>query len=570
MLMIKTLVSVYPGVRVTGVNSTGIEMINVVALHEAISAAVPEREAIVFRDRRISYRELTERTRRLANFLLSNGITARKERSELKNWQSGQDQVALYMYNGNEYPESILGALKARAVPINLNYRYVEQELLYVMRDAEVKAVVYHGCFSAQVAAVRSQIPSLKVLIQVDDGSGMELLPGAIDYETALKQSSPLKPDVQWNADDLYMIYTGGTTGMPKGVLWRQGDFAVSMLGLKDKAGTPITDMQYIVKRAVESKPLSSLSSAPYMHGTGQLVSFIAWLYGNTVVLLNNVKHLDPVDLLKTAERERVRKLSIVGDAFARVVIDELEKNDYDLSALHLIVSSGIKFSNSLKQKLIDKLPAISIYDTFASTETGPHGLSVTSKSKQTKEAHFTFDDGGKALNASKTGFARPEDSRHGWFAATGYIPLGYLNDEAKTRQTFPVIKGTRYSIPGDRVLVNKEGAMEFLGRDSSTINSGGEKIFAEEVESALKCHEHVEDVIVSSRPSERFGNEVVAIVQVKERKLRSCEQMNDEASKHIARYKLPKAYGFVDKIKRSESGKIDPKWVRQQVEKLG
>jgi len=548
--------------------------INIAELNEAIAAAIPDREALVFRDRRFSYAELNERSRRLANFLLSHGVTLHRERSELENWESGQDHVALYMYNGNEYPECLMGTLKSRSVPVNINYRYVEEELLHVMKDADVKVIIYHGCFADKVAAISNQLNNLSVLIQVEDGSNAPLLSGAIEYESALASASASKPNVTLSPDDLYMIYTGGTTGMPKGVLWRQGDFLVSMLGMKDKNDVPILDMDLILNQVMQSRGSSALSAPPYMHGTGQLVSFVAWHNGNTVVIQDNVEHLDAAELLRVAEREQVRTLAVVGDAFALPIMKEMYAHEYDLSSLRLIVSSGAVFSKPVKDKILAKYPKVTIIDAFGSTETGPRGHNFSKGSDKETDVKFTLSGGGVALNADKTALAKPEDKDNGWFAVKGRIPLGYLNDPPKSQETFPVIDGERYSIPGDRVQIHTDGNIEFLGRDSVTINSGGEKIYAEEVEQALKHHDDVVDVIVSSRPSERFGNEVVAVVQLTHGNTDLSDELKSCASKYIARYKLPKAFVFVEEVKRGQNGKADYRWAKsiaeQTVEGVG
>ncbi|MEH6476700.1 MAG: AMP-binding protein [Sneathiella sp.] len=541
--------------------------INIAELNEAIAAIIPDREAIVFRDRRFSYAELNERSRRLANFLLSHGVTLHKERAELENWESGQDHVALYMYNGNEYPECLLGTLKSRSVPVNINYRYVEEELLHVMKDADVKVIIYHGCFADKVAAISNQLNNLSLLIQVEDGSNVPLLPGAIEYESALASASSSKPTVTLSPDDLYMIYTGGTTGMPKGVLWRQGDFLVSMLGMKDKNDVPISDMDLILAQVTRSRGSSALSAPPYMHGTGQLISFVAWHNGNTVVIQDNVKHLDAAELLRVAEREQVRTLAVVGDAFALPIMKEMYAHEYDLSSLRLIVSSGAIFSRPVKDKILAKYPQITIVDALGSSETGPQGHNLSKGTDKEIDTKFKLTDGGVALNAEKTALAKPDDTDNGWFAVRGRIPLGYLNAPEKTQETFPVIDGERYSVPGDRVKIHECGNIEFLGRDSMTINSGGEKIFAEEVEQALKHHADVVDVIVSSRPSERFGNEVVAIVQTTRGNTDLTDELKSCASEHIARYKLPKAFVFVEEVMRGENGKADYRWAKSIAE---
>ncbi len=538
--------------------------INIAQLNEAIAAAIPNREALIFRDRRFTYREFNERSRRLANFLLSHDITIQKERRFLKNSESGQDHVALYMYNGNEYPECILGTLKARVIPVNVNYRYVEEELRHLLTDASVKAIIYHACFATVLKEILADLPTVKLLIQVADGSGKEMLEGAIDYEEALRLSSPEKPATTPSPDDIYMIYTGGTTGMPKGVLWRQGDFLASMLGGRHEDGSPITEIQEFVDQAVNSKTSSSLAAPPYMHGTGQLVSFVAWHNGNTVVLQDNVEHLDAAELLRTAEREKVKTIALVGDAFARPIAEELKKQAYDLSSLRLFVSSGAVFSSQLKDQLISHLPHISIIDAFGSTETGPHVHNVSNSVQGKASKKFHLSANSLILNETKTDIAKPGHEGLGWFAVQKTIPLGYLNDEKKTLETFPTIKGKRYTVPGDRVRLLNDGSMEFMGRDSVTINSGGEKIFAEEVEQAIKHHPDVVDVVVTSRPSDKWGQEVVAIVELRSDTVDLSKSLKNECSKHIARYKLPKAYLFVEKVKRGENGKTDYRWAKE------
>ncbi|MEH6403584.1 MAG: acyl-CoA synthetase [Sneathiella sp.] len=537
--------------------------INIADLNEAIAAAIPDREAIVFRNRRFTYSQFNDRACRLANVLLAHGITLHKERHEIQNWESGQDHVALYMFNGNEYPEGILATLKARAVPVNVNFRYVEKELIHLLNDASVKAIIYHQIFAPTLAKILADIPTLKLLIQVEDGSGHELLPGALEYEAALASASSDKPATVPSPDDIYMIYTGGTTGMPKGVLWRQGDFLASMLDARNKDGSPKTDISKFVSHAVKSKPSSSLAAPPYMHGTGQLVSFLAWHSGNTVILLDNVEHLNPAELLKTAETEKTKTIALIGDAFARPILAELQKNTYDLTHLRIIVSSGAIFSNTVKDELIKRLPHVTIVDAFGSTETGAHVHNISTADQGSASTSFELSANGTVLSEDKTAVVKPGHKGRGWFAVKNSIPLGYLGDEQKTRETFPTIQGVRYIIPGDRVILQEDGSMEFLGRDSATITSGGEKIFAEEVEQAIKRHPDVEDVVVTSRPSEKWGQEVVAVVQTRADKQVQSQILEEEAAKHIARYKLPKAFIFTPKVKRGENGKVDYRWAK-------
>lgn len=538
---------------------------NLAQLHESIAEVVPDREALVFRDKRFTYAQMTERTRRLANFLLSKGLKVKKERQELSNWESGQDHVAIYLHNGNEYLESMVGAYKSRTVPFNVNYRYVEEELIYILENAEAKAIIFHSAFAPKLAAILDKLPNLEVLIQVNDDSGNDLLPGAIEYEAALASASPEKPNVEWSPDDLYMLYTGGTTGMPKGVLWRQGDIITSALGGRKKDGSVVTEIEVFNKRAEKSPGFRFLPTPPFMHGAGHWVAFNAWHGGNTVVVQNIVEKLDSPDVLSTVEKEKVNILLLVGDAFGRPLLDEMRNNKYDLSTIINITSSGAVLSQPIKAGLIECIPQVKIIDTMGSSETGTQGTQVSTSQTGAHTGSFEMSDDNVILSEDLSTILEPGHEGLGWWAKKGYVPLGYLGDEAKTKKTFPEISGTRYSVPGDRVALNADGHVEFHGRDSVTINTGGEKVFAEEVEHALKHHEDVFDVVVAGRPSERWGNEVVAIIQLREGCSQDKESLLEECGKHVARYKLPKAFVFVEKIQRSPSGKADYRWAKEQ-----
>lgn len=538
---------------------------NLAQLHESIAEVVPDREALVFRDKRFTYAQMTERTRRLANFLLSKGLKVKEERRELSNWESGQDHVAIYLHNGNEYLESMVGAYKSRTVPFNVNYRYVEEELIYILENAQAKAIVFHSAFAPKLAAILDKLPNLKVLIQVSDDSGNDLLPGAIEYEEALASASPDKPDAEWSPDDLYMLYTGGTTGMPKGVLWRQGDIITSALGGRKKDGSVVTALDTFKQRAEKSPGFRFLPTPPFMHGAGHWVAFNAWHGGNTVVVQDVVEKLDCADVLTTVEKEKVNILLLVGDAFGRPLLDEMRNNKYDLSTIMNITSSGAVLSQPIKAGLIECIPQVKIIDTMGSSETGTQGTQISTSKTGAHTGSFAMSDDNVILSEDLSTILEPGHDGLGWWAKKGYVPLGYLGDEAKTKKTFPEIKGTRYSVPGDRVALTADGNVEFHGRDSVTINTGGEKVFAEEVEHALKHHNDVFDVVVAGKPSERWGNEVVAIVQMREGAAANEESLLEECGKHVARYKLPKSFVFVEKIQRSPSGKADYRWAKEQ-----
>ncbi len=533
-------------------------------VQEAVAEVAPDREAIVFRDRRITYGQLTDRTRRLANHLLANGLTVHRERDELDGWESGQDAVALYLHNGNEYLEGMLGAYKARAVPFNVNYRYVEEELRYLLNDAQAKAIVYHSAFAPRLAAVRADVPSLDVLLQVPDDSGHELLPDAVWYEDALAAADAGPPPVERSADDLYILYTGGTTGMPKGVLWRQGDiFPAALGGRQLGTGEEWRDLAEIVDTA-RNGGAKLMPTAPFMHGAAHWMAFNAITGGNTIVLPHHVEGLDPEDVWSTVAAEGVNILLIVGDAFGRPLLDELDRHDHDLSSLLMLVSGGAALSAGVKQAFLTKQPSMGVMDSIGASETGQQATQIIGAGNEATTGTFTPGRGMCIVSEDLTRVLPPEDPELGWLAQAGRVPLGYLGDRAKTEKTFPVIEGVRYSVPGDRARI-ADGLLELHGRDSVTINSGGEKIFAEEVEAALASHPAVYDAVVAGRPSERWGSEVVAIVQLRDGMDVPPEDLLAACEKHIARYKFPKAFKFVPKIQRSPSGKADYRWAKEQ-----
>jgi len=533
-------------------------------LHEAIAEAIPDRECIVSGKRRLVWAEVTDRTRRLANFLLARGLGLDRERAGLERWESGQDHLAIYLYNGNEYLEGMLGAFKARLAPFNVNYRYVEEELVYLLRDARARAILFHASFAPLLEKIRAELPDLGLLIQVADRSGHPLLPGAIDYEQALAASPASRPAVEWSPDDLYILYTGGTTGMPKGVLWRQADIFVTALGGTRPDGSELGALDAIVERARKGK-LRVLPAPPFMHGASHWSAFNAFHSGGTVVIQNETRRLDPEDILDTIERENVSQMLIVGDAFARPIVDQLQSKPRALPSLRVIISGGAPLNRSLKTALLERLPHVSILDAVGASETGRQGQKLTSVASAASAATFEAVPDNVILSEDLRRVLEPGSPELGWLAKSGRVPLGYLGDPAKSARTFPTIGGIRYSLPGDRARLAADGTIELHGRDSVTINSGGEKIFAEEVEHALKHHPAVYDAVVVGRPSERWGEEVVALVKLRDGCAASELELLAECAQHVARYKLPKAFLFLDEIVRSPSGKADYRWARAQ-----
>ena len=534
------------------------------AVHEAIAASRPDEYCLVFRDRRFTWQQITDRTRRLANALLDRGLGCHTERSELANHVSGQDHLAIYLHNGNEYLESMLGALKARVCSMNVNYRYVAEELHYLLTDAQATAIVVHSQFAPTLAEVLPQLPHLSVILQVDDESGNDLLPGAVWYEDALAAASPERPAVDWSGDDLYMLYTGGTTGMPKGVMWRNGDAMVECFGGSRTAQT----VDGFVAEA--NTGLRALLAPPFMHGAGHWMSFRTWLGGGTVFVQSVPERLDPTDVWSLIEHEGLNFLLIVGDAFARPLLDELEtptgRDAYDLSSLTVLLSGGAALSAPLKNEFLQLLPTVMIVDGLGSSEAGGQ-VSHVSAGGISSTGTFELTPGNVVLSADLDRVLEPTEQETGWLAKTGRLALGYLGDEAKTQRTYPIVTGRRYAVPGDRARFKNDNPndliVELHGRDAVTINSGGEKIFAEEVEAAIKAHPAIYDCVVAGRPSDRWGSEVVAVVRIRDGHDAEDAALLAEAQRHIARYKLPKAIVRVEHVVRSPSGKADYRWAK-------
>ncbi|CAN5439351.1 acyl-CoA synthetase [soil metagenome] len=544
-------------------SATGREQFNLATVSEVVAAAVPDREALVFGDRRFTFAQLAERTRRLASYLHDQGLGAHTERENLEPHQSGQDHLALSMYNGNEYIEGMLGSYKARVAPFNVNYRYVDEELRYLLNDADAKGVIYHAMFAPVLARILPEMPGIKVLIQVADDSGEPLLPGAIDYEEALAISSPDGPPVTPSPDDLYIVYTGGTTGMPKGVLWRQDDIFMNAMGGKE-VGTwiEVSSAEQIAEKARNNTGFRLMPLPPLMHGAAQWAGFMMLNAGSTLIMPQS-HNLDPVEVWQTVEREGVMSIVVVGDAMARPLLEELKANEYDASSMFVLGNGGAALSVTIKEEFLEVLPNLMVNDSLGSSETGAQATHLSVKGG-VASGKFKPGPGAEVVTEDLTDILPPGHDGNGWVAQSGSVPLGYLGDAAKTARTFPTIHGVRYSIPGDRGVKKADGEIDLLGRDSQCINSGGEKIFVEEVEQAIISHPAVADVLVCGRPSERWGNEVVAIVQVTEGGSLDEAELETHTNKSVARYKLPKAWVIVDSIQRSPSGKADYRWAKE------
>ncbi|WP_422746650.1 acyl-CoA synthetase [Mycobacterium sp. WMMD1722] len=537
---------------------------NLSEVFATVARAVPEQTFLVWRDRRLSYADIDARIDGVAHYLTSLGLGCHTERTALAGHQSGQDHLGIYLRNGNEYLEAMIGSYRARVAPFNVNYRYVGEELVYLLSDAGATALVYGAEFAPQVAAVRDQLPQLQVLIQVDDGSGHPLLPGAVDYESIIATPAPAAGMPTPSADDLYILYTGGTTGMPKGVLWRQHDiFLSSMGGRPFGSDTFLQSYQELAERAVSGGgAMGLLMIPPFMHGAAQWAAYNTVTMGGKIAIPDSVERLDPADALRVAARERVLSIPMVGDAVARPLLDEIENGDHDLSGLVTVTNGGAPLSPTVRERILAALPHVIVLDAVGSSESGAQMSTYAAAGAEVEAATFNPQSDTAVVSAEFDRVLGPGEGP-GWLARRDLIPLGYLGDEAKTAKTFPTIDGVRWSVPGDRANVLSDGRIQLLGRDSVTINSGGEKIFVEEVERAIAAHPAVYDVVVVGRPSERWGSEVVAIVQFADGATASDEELVQTCSRAIARYKIPKAFLRSPKIVRSPAGKADYRWAK-------
>jgi 3-oxocholest-4-en-26-oate---CoA ligase len=535
------------------------------AAADAIAAVIGDREFIIQRDRRYTYAQIVERSNRLAAYLHSRGLGCHTERSELPGHEVGQDLLGIYAHNGPEYVEAMLGAWRARVAPFNVNYRYVKNELRYLLADSGATALLYHATFAPRVADVLPDLPRLRVLIQIADESGNDLVHGAVDYESIVASGPAKLPPVEPSPDDLYVLYTGGTTGMPKGVLWRQHDiFMTSFGGRSLYTGEVAGSYEEIAKRCADAPESRLMILPPLIHGAAQWAVFTAMTTGQTVVFSTVTSRFDADEVVQAIEREKVMAVTVVGDAMARPLAAAIERGTADLSSLAVVANGGALLTPTAKQRLIDAKPGLIVVDGVGSSETGAQ---MTHMSAPGAVSTGTFNAGPDTFVAAEdlSAILDPGHDGIGWLAQRGYVPLGYKGDAAKTAATFPVIDGVRYSVPGDRARHLADGAIELLGRDSVTINSGGEKIFVEEVETAIASHPAVADVVVSGRPSERWGQEVVAIVALVDGASADAQELIDHAAGSIARYKLPKAVVFRPVIERSPAGKADYRWAREQ-----
>lgn len=505
--------------------------------------------ALIHGDRTITWPEMTARSNRLARALLSKGATT-------------GDKVGFYLRNQPEYMEGLAACFKARLVHVNVNYRYLDDELHYIFDNSDSTAVFYDADFRENVDRIRSRLPNVKSWIQVGEASNTP--DWALSYDALVAEGDASPLGIERSGSDMFFLYTGGTTGMPKGVMWTHAIWRNSSLEALAALGEPIPDTmeKHLAGVRELGRHVRQLPACPLMHGTGLFTAMNAMIGGGTVVTLENNKSLDVEEIWQTVERHQVNNMAIVGDAFAKPLLRELDENPskYDVSSMLIIVSSGVMWSMEVKQGLIGHMPQVALMDSFGASEAVGFGSSVTTAEGVSQTSKFQI--GGKCkVFTEDNREVKPGSDERGFIARGGSVPLGYYKDEAKTASTFKTINGERYAIPGDWCTVEADGTLTLIGRGSNCINTAGEKVFPEEVEEALKEHAAVKDALVVGLPDEKWGSAVTAVVALE-------DQIDEDTLKafvrtKLAAYKSPKHILFKDDLGRAANGKADYKSIK-------
>lgn len=522
---------------------------------EALADAQPDRLALAQGDRHRTWRGWDERSARLAAAFSELGLAP-------------DGKVASYLYNSVEYMEGVFATWKCRSAPVNVNYRYLEGELRYLLENSDTDILLFHGVLGDQVAKVWRDVPTLKAIVQVDDGH--PLIDGAFRYEDLIAAHDPAAR-VDKGGDDLYILYTGGTTGMPKGVMWRNEDLfntlVPSVWGLLGQAGAASPEEVPAVAAAIAEAGRTPvhLPASPLMHGTGFMSSLQALTSGGAIVTLES-HSFDAHELWRAVEREHVTQMAIVGDAFGKPMVRALEEAEldnapYDLSSLGLIISSGVMWTAEVKEALMAR-GAFLCLDSLGSSEGVGFASQISAPGSTATTAKFQIGEFAKVLNEEGVP-VEPGSGERGLLALGGPIPLGYYKDPEKTAATFREFAGKRYSIPGDWATVAADGTIELLGRGSVSINSGGEKIFPEEVEEAVKHHPAVADAIVVGVPDEKFGEAITAVVSLRPGETATPDEIIEVVREHLSRFKAPRHVVVVDEVQRGPNGKADYAWAK-------
>jgi acyl-CoA synthetase (AMP-forming)/AMP-acid ligase II len=530
---------------------------NFADVFERIADVIPDALAQQQGDRRFSWAEFDRRADGIARVLLDHGLVE-------------QDKVAQYLYNSPEYVESVFGCFKAGMATVNTNYRYAADELVYLWDNADVIAVVFHGSFAPGIDEIRDRVPRVRLWLWVDDGSG-PCPAWAVPYEEAAT-SMPGRTAGPWgrSGDHLFLLYTGGTTGMPKGVMWRQDDMFNALDSANRVRMPPEQNLGVVGERVTEPGP-RGMPGAPLMHGTGLFNAMSTLMIGGSVTTLEG-RHFDPVELLDAVQRHRINSISIVGDAFAKPILRALdaEPDRWDISSLRVIFSSGVIWSKETKAGLLRHNDRLIMVDALGSSEAV--GMATNTTRAGATDDTATFELGPNARVVTEDGRdVVPGSGELGRVALRGFTPVGYYKDPDKSASTFQLIDGVRYSIPGDWAEVLADGTVKLLGRGSQCINTGGEKVYPEEVEECLKLHPAVADAAVVGVPDDRFGEAINAIVQAEPDVEVDPDEIIDHVKRHLARYKAPKRVHVVDSIGRAVNGKLDYKRLKAlAVERAG
>ena len=518
---------------------------------ERNSDVIPDKIALICGNNEVTWKDYDDRAARIASLLSEAGL--------------GDDsKVGLYLHNSNEYLEAQYSVFKIKGVPINVNYRYKEEELVYLLDNSDSEAVFYQGCYAEQIKSIKDKLPKVKLYIQVDDGTN-EVLSFAKDYESSISTCNPMDR-IERSSSNIYMLYTGGTTGMPKGVMYEHEGHLTGMLNTAGAWGLiPVQEKIDIDSVAEEVKKLAdedrlpvSIPACPLMHGTGMwLGAIIPHLVGGTVVTLPQLG-FDPDNLLKEVERTHANNVVIVGDAFAKPIMDALDKaeaegNPYNLDSINTIISSGVMWSSEVKQGLLKHHDMV-LVDAMGSTE-GGMGSSRASRDNPAETAKFVLNPGVIVITDDGE-IVEPGSDKMGKIGTSGLVPLGYFKDEKKSAETFKEFQGIRYSFPGDYAKVEADGTITLLGRGSNCINTAGEKVYPEEVEEAIKRQDDIYDCLVVGLQDDRFGQRVVALASFQEGKEIGEQDLISYTREHLAGYKLPKQVLFVEEVMRAPNGK--------------
>ena len=529
--------------------------LNFASVWEMIADLVPDNDALICGEDVVSWKSYDSRSSKVASALINAGLGANAK-------------AGLYLNNSNEYLIGQNAIFKIGGVPINVNYRYVEEELIYLLDNSDAEAVFYHACYSSRIKQIAKSLPNIKAWIEVADGNKSHFS-DCIRYEEILNDYPPMER-IERDPETIYMLYTGGTTGMPKGVMYKQGEFLTFLFRTLKAMGYDVPeDLSDLEASILASKTndefIKSLVGCPLMHGTGMwLGAFLPLLLGGTVITTSNLG-FDPDKLWAQVQDKKATNIVIVGDAFAKPMLDSLDRaknsnNPYDIGSVKVIISSGVMWSAEVKQGLLSH-HNMSLMDTMGSTE-GGIGSSVTTRENPSETAKFAINPGVIIL-ADDGEILKPGSDKIGLIGTSGLVPTGYYKDEKKSAETFKEINGTRYSFPGDYAKLESDGTITLLGRGSNCINSAGEKIYPEEVEEAIKTHNDVFDCLVVGMPDEKFGQRIVAVVSTVDNKVLDELVLIENTRKKIAGYKLPKQILFTDEVKRAPNGKANYKWAK-------